>query len=184
MNSNRRIRARSRSRRMGVRGQRRPRCWGGPAGRSRRRQPATASTTSCRRTRPPSSVVWRCVRRRSRRRNGPAPWRFRRSRADSTVTPSPVSVIRRLIGQSQATSTCSNLSRPRSSSASTSGCTNPLRLGQPKHASGGAISASTRRWASKNRRIWFGTVCGRTRSTRPTDWNVRSASSSSPTPRG
>ena len=51
------------------------------------------------------------------------------------------------------------------------GWTKPLRLGQPKRASGGAISASSRRFASKNRRIWLGTVCGRIWSTRPIDWN-------------
>ena len=47
------------------------------------------------------------------------------------------------------------------------GWTKPLRLGHPKRASGGAISASSCRFASKNRRIWFGTVCGRIWSTRP-----------------
>ncbi len=50
-----------------------------------------------------------------------------------------------VMGWLHHTSTCSNLSKPLSNSASTSGCTKPLRLGQPKHASGGAISASTRR---------------------------------------
>ncbi|CNH48257.1 Uncharacterised protein [Mycobacterium tuberculosis] len=101
----------------------------------------------------------------------------------STITP-VASGTHELIGRFHCTSTCSNLSSPRSNSASTSGCTNPLRLGQPKRASGGAISASTRRLASKKRRIWLGTVCGRICSTRPIDWNVRNDSSSSPTPRG
>jgi hypothetical protein len=64
------------------------------------------------------------------------------------------------------------------------GCTKPLRFGQPKRASGGAISASTRRLASTKRRIWLGTVCGRIWSTRPIAWKVRSDSSSRPTPRG
>ena len=161
---------------------RRPRCWGGPVDRWRSRRPASASGTWCRRTTPPSAGGWRCGRRRSPRRSGRARGPCRR--ANSTVTPSacldaglpsggPTAPRRARIGPGRA-----------SNSASTIGWTKPLRLGQPNRASGGAISASSRRLASKKRRIWLGTVCGSTRSTRPIDWKVRSASSSSPTPRG
>ena len=160
---------------------RRLRCSGVPVGRSRNRRPASASGRWCRRTTPPSAAGWRCGRRRSRRRSGRATGS--RPSANSTVTPSAVSV-QFSIRWPHRTSTLSKRSRPASSSASTMGWTKPLRLGHPKRASGGAISASSFRFASKNRRIWLGTVCGRTCSTRPIDWNVRSASSSSPTPRG